>query len=202
MLEVCNVKSEHPVIVLTSIVLYFQAHGIDVDIFKFRKLFFPVNENYAHWILGVVDFAKEKFSVLDPYQAHAKPRPSLIHHLKRYLEDEHLDKKGAPLPYDFWDNWEFVDIDHAIPFQTNGASKCSAFASARIPTRRLTSRCFVNKNADFDCGVFVCLFAHLLSLGQPLDFRQEDITRFGREFVGDCILQLGAAFPSDTTARE
>jgi len=42
---------------------------------------------------------------------------------------------------------------------------------------------------DDDGGVFVCMFAYFLSLGQSLEFTQDDITNHGRNFVGLSLLR-------------
>lgn len=71
--------------------------------------------------------------LLDPYYKTLS-KPALIGHLKDYIRDEHRDKKKAPLPPDFWDGWEFVDVDPTIPSQTNGEQSCSRrLFESRIP---------------------------------------------------------------------
>jgi sentrin-specific protease 1 len=73
-----------------------------------------------------------------------------MHYLKslfQYLQDEHMDKKGTPLPDK--DQWELVGYQPGTPCQKNG----------------------------FDCGVFTCMFADFLSRDWPLVFSQEHITQ-------------------------
>lgn len=42
---------------------------------------------------------------------------------------------------------------------------------------------------NFDCGVFVCFYARCLGLGLPLLFEQQDITLYGRQYIGISILK-------------
>mmetsp|Transcript_41431 Transcript_41431/g.63823 ORF Transcript_41431/g.63823 Transcript_41431/m.63823 type:complete len:95 (-) Transcript_41431:116-400(-) len=65
----------------------------------------------------------------------------------RYLQDEHKDKKGSPLP-DI-DDWQLIPTTSDTPRQRNG----------------------------FDCGVFTCMAADFLSKGCPLVYSQEHITQ-------------------------
>lgn len=42
----------------------------------------------------------------------------------------------------------------------------------------------------YDCGVYTCMFAYLLSQDLPLDISEEDATRF-RKIMALCIVQSG-----------
>ena len=76
------------------------------------------------------------------------PGTSHLEALKLYLEAEHEAKKGAPLPDA--DEWELIEGTKKTPQQENG----------------------------FDCGVFMLMACILLTVGESLDFSQEDITLF------------------------
>lgn len=60
----------------------------------------------------------------------------------RFLKDEHKHRKGSDLPNQ--NEWQLVSTTQDTPMQQNG----------------------------YDCGVFVCMFANLISMNQPLVIRQ------------------------------
>ena len=69
-------------------------------------LFVPVNEGKVHWTLAVVDFRKKEIQMYDSmHNTHSE----YLEHLKRYLMDEHKDKKGYDLPDK--DEWQLVRTD-------------------------------------------------------------------------------------------
>ena len=67
--------------------------------------------------------------------------------LKRYIADEHQDKKKEPLPDA--EEWELVPCERNTPRQRNG----------------------------YDCGVFTCMFADFISKDCPLVFGQNHINQ-------------------------
>jgi sentrin-specific protease 1 len=81
--------------------------------------------------------------------------------LMRYLKDEWAAKKGGEIPDA--DKWRIVGAVDGVPQQQKG----------------------------FDCGVFACMFADLLSLDRPLSFNQHYVTQC-RERIAFSILN-GAA---------
>ena len=85
--------------------------------------------------------------------------------LMQYLKDEHKAKKGCPLPDA--DEWVLVESTPDTPQQRNG----------------------------HDCGVFTCMFCDFLSMGYPLTFSQEHVTRC-RELIALSIMN-GVRSPSD-----
>ena len=70
-----------------------------------------------------------------------------LHALFRYIQDEHKDKKKAPLPDA--DQWQLVPCTHDTPQQENLS----------------------------DCGVFTCMFADFLTKDCPLLFDQGHIDK-------------------------
>jgi len=77
----------------------------------------------------------------------------------RYLQDEFLCKFGTPLQN--LDDWDIINNANRIPLQEN----------------------------NFDCGIFVCLFAlHILN-NTPFNFNQMDINRGTRTWIAKAILQ-------------
>ena len=67
--------------------------------------------------------------------------------LFQYIKDEHMAKKGSPLPDE--DQWELVPTQRDTPRQRNG----------------------------YDCGVFTCMFADFVSKDCPLIFNQDHINQ-------------------------
>ena len=63
----------------------------------------------------------------------------------QYIQDEHQDKKKAPLPDA--EQWNLVPCTDDTPQQQNGV----------------------------DCGVFTCMFADFVTKNCPLEFGQEHI---------------------------
>jgi sentrin-specific protease 1 len=113
------------------------------DIFKLDKIFFPINQGRMHWMCAVIHMKEKQIQMYDSMGG------SGMHYLKslfQYVKDEHMDKKGTPLP-DI-EQWELVGYQSGTPCQRNG----------------------------FDCGVFTCMFADFLSRDWPLVFAQEHIT--------------------------
>ena len=53
-----------------------------------------------------------------------------------------------------------------------------------------TSQDVPRQGNDYDCGVFICMFAYYLSLGQDFAFDQNDIsTKMARAKIGCSILE-------------
>ena len=97
-----------------------------VDIFEYRKLFFPVNEDWSHWVLIEADFVAKSMWVLDPFSEISDPKESLIQYVRKYIDDERRDKKGAAFSPEYWSEWEFKAVDHTLPYQTNGELKAAS----------------------------------------------------------------------------
>ena len=70
-----------------------------------------------------------------------------LENIKRYIEDEHMDKKKTPLSCS--DEWNLVPCQMNTPRQKNG----------------------------YDCGVFTCMFADFLSKDCPLVFGQDHVNQ-------------------------
>jgi sentrin-specific protease 1 len=114
------------------------------DIFKLDKIFFPINQGRMHWMCAMIDMTKKKIYMYDSMGSNG------MHYLKslfQYIQDEHMAKKGVPLPD--VDKWELIGHQPGTPCQRNG----------------------------YDCGVFTCMFADFLSREWPLVFTQEHITQ-------------------------
>jgi Ulp1 family protease len=95
-------------------------------LFDADKLIIPINKGGNHWVCAVVSMLDKTIDVLDSLGN------SGIHYqmtLLRYLQDEHMDQKGGPLPD--LESWRLIPPRETTPQQQN-----------------------LN-----DCGVFVCQFA-------------------------------------------
>lgn len=80
----------------------------------------------------------------------------------KYISDEWKDKQKSD--YSDIDKWSIEDNHNNVPQQTN----------------------------NHDCGVFVCMFAHLLSLNVDLNFDQNHIHQF-RERIAISIIRKDAS---------
>jgi sentrin-specific protease 1 len=85
------------------------------DIFNLDKVFFPINEGRMHWICGVADITHKRIHI---YDSMGSDGTMYLESILRYLQDEHQDKKGTPLP-DI-DQWELLMCESDTPRQRNG----------------------------------------------------------------------------------
>jgi hypothetical protein len=89
------------------------------DMFALDKVFIPVHLG-NHWCLAIINFAARRFEYYDSFGHDNEP---CLNRLRRYVADEHQDKKKEPLAG--LDEW----TDHVpknIPRQTNGYD-CGVF---------------------------------------------------------------------------
>jgi Ulp1 family protease len=99
------------------------------DIFEVDRLFFVVNVERQHWVLAVVDMSNKKIQMYDSgsrrynYKSIGKNGIHCLQNLFRYIQDEHLEKKNAPLPNA--NHWQLIPCQSDTPQQSNGK-----FASA------------------------------------------------------------------------
>jgi sentrin-specific protease 1 len=96
-----------------------------IDIFRQQLALFPINHGNAHWTLVAV-FPQWRLlqyydSLTGPTSRGAATR--VLNNMKRYLSDEHLDKKGTALDVDAWTVERVVD---GAPLQGD-ASACGVF---------------------------------------------------------------------------
>lgn len=110
-----------------------------IDVFALDKLIIPIHLT-NHWCLAVIDFSKKEFQYYDSlgggqtcfsvkfafsphfYQLIQKKKKMFLQELKKYLKDEHKDKKQKELDLTGWK--EYVPKD--IPHQQNGYD-CGVF---------------------------------------------------------------------------
>ena len=124
------------------------------DIFNQDRLFFPVNVDNNHWVLVVV-FVQERIitvfdSLHDKNKLHGEPRKheNLLLLFFHFLCNEHRSRTNG-MPLE--GEWTL----HAQPPRWT-------------PTQN---------NGD-DCGVYICMFADLLSLGCVLDFQPDQAVNY------------------------
>ena len=102
-----------------------------IDVFDFEKLYFPINVSNSHWTLAVVYMQTRRIQYCDSL---LNTTTIYLTALKRWIQDEHADKKGIPL----LNNYEWVVVpcsSETTPKQTNG----------------------------YDCGVFTIMSADLIA---------------------------------------
>jgi len=121
------------------------------DLFSYDKVFFPVNIGNSHWCLAVIHMQEKKIKYFDSLVGTGR---EYLLHLRRYLEDEHQDKKKKTLDVS---GWELVHSDRqVVPQQANGA----------------------------DCGCFATAFAYMLSENLPIKYiSQADMPAFRQRLV-------------------
>src|ERR1700760_934573 len=84
--------------------------------------------------------------------------------LRKYLDDEHLDKKKKPFDFTGWEDW-------------NGKVRVLPFEWwTPISFRLITSpQNTPQQENGYDCGVFTCQFLQALSRGEDFGFSQVDM---------------------------
>lgn len=141
---------------------------MNFDVFKSKLVCIPVHADGTHWYLVVVDVVKKEIKAYDSLRNKKgdiiKSRMPMLEHVFHFLQDE-------------------FDNDRVV---TNGHQRPERAGWTLIDSQVDTPTQF----NEFDCGLIVCISAFLLSLGYPVDFNSEDITRFGRLFVGLSILNF------------
>ncbi|KAH8049907.1 hypothetical protein JL722_11691 [Aureococcus anophagefferens] len=102
------------------------------DLFSRKRVFAPVNVGNMHWCLIMVDFELQQVRYFDSMGGGGD---AYLRAMIQYLKDEHLAKKGAPLPGD----WQPVRTTDDTPRQLNGydcgvfATFCAHYASLGAP---------------------------------------------------------------------
>ncbi|KAH8049610.1 hypothetical protein JL721_11646 [Aureococcus anophagefferens] len=91
------------------------------DLFSRKRVFAPVNVGNMHWCLIMVDFELQQVRYFDSMGGGGD---AYLRAMIQYLKDEHLAKKGAPLPGD----WQPVRTTDDTPRQLNGYD-CGVFAT-------------------------------------------------------------------------
>jgi sentrin-specific protease 1 len=66
-----------------------------IDVFNIDKVFLPCNLNDSHWVVAVLDNNKKRIEILDSLGGE---NVSLKQNLLRWLQEEHMARKGNALP--------------------------------------------------------------------------------------------------------
>jgi len=121
------------------------------DLFAKRFVFIPVNVGNMHWTLIMIDLPNK---IVRYFDSMAGSGDRYLNATFRYLQDEHKDKKKAPL-LDL-DDWTLVPTTDNTPQQHNG----------------------------YDCGVFATFCAHWMAVdGTEPDFDQADVAHLRRRMM-------------------
>ena len=116
-----------------------------VDIFSLRLMLIPMNVGGSHWTCAAINFPDKTITYYDSMGASGR---LILEILKRYLMDEHENKKKSALPN--IEAWRLISPKRSVPQQQN----CS------------------------DCGVFMCQFLNYLSVDDAFDFSQKHMQNF------------------------
>ncbi|KAL7420314.1 hypothetical protein Q5752_005283 [Cryptotrichosporon argae] len=93
-----------------------------VDIFEADRIVIPINVSNMHWTACVIDMARKRIAYYDSMADNGGRRYQLFEHMRKYLQEEHLDKKKTKFSLDGW-----VDhFDPSTPQQSNGYD-CGVF---------------------------------------------------------------------------
>jgi hypothetical protein len=93
-----------------------------VDLFAYKRVLVPINRQNTHWALALIDVERRTVAYLDSLRGSGF---DVITALCRYMDDEHRDKKGGPLPRAF----AGAAVPYLLPRQLNGVD-CGAFLCA------------------------------------------------------------------------
>ncbi|GAA5942494.1 hypothetical protein JCM1841_000512 [Sporobolomyces salmonicolor] len=92
------------------------------DVFAKDIIIFPVNLNNSHWSCAAINLEKKRFEYYDSFGGELK---LVYKRLRKWLTEEHAEKKKAPLDLSDWtDHW-----DTSTPQQGN-SSDCGVFTCA------------------------------------------------------------------------
>mmetsp|Transcript_19980 Transcript_19980/g.47574 ORF Transcript_19980/g.47574 Transcript_19980/m.47574 type:complete len:136 (+) Transcript_19980:75-482(+) len=119
----------------------------------------PINDNNVHWFAACIDFRNKRTEVYDSMTGSHR---DVHQHLRKWLQDEHQERKKAPLDLAAWSTLSSGDPGVASPRQHNGC----------------------------DCGMFSLLFCACASIDREFDFKQEDIPLL-RSWIVQTIYKLG-----------
>jgi len=90
------------------------------DLFTQRRVFIPHNIHNTHWALCVVEIPEKRIIYIDSMAGRGT---ECMKNVLRYLEDESMDKKKAPLDTS---GWKLVSMGRNVPQQNNGYD-CGVF---------------------------------------------------------------------------
>ena len=89
--------------------------------------------------------------------------------LRKYLNDEHLNKKKKPFDFTGWE--DRMDVVRVVPFER--------LTPISWPRPQNTPQ----QENGYDCGVFTCQFLQALSRGEDFGFFQVDMPYLRRRMI-------------------
>ena len=117
------------------------------DVFSKDLIIVPIHCHGNHWTLAVINMKQKRFEYYDSLRG---PPGMVLTNLRRWLEDESLDKKK-------------------VPFDTSGWTEV-VWKQGQTPQQR---NCY-------DCGIFMSRTADWLARDAVLSFTQEDMEHLRR----------------------
>jgi len=154
------------------------------NVFALDKLIIPVNINKVHWTLCVAHVQERRIQY---YDSQGDTGEQFCNGLQRFLAHEAKKWTGKVIKSPvfiklvgcFWFSFGSVvcdvpQVDRALLDVANW----TVVGTASETPRQLNS---------LDCGVFSCYFANFLSVGEPLNFTQDDIPLFRRRMTIDTL---------------
>ena len=133
------------------------------NIFELECIFFPTNVGSNHWTLTVAFMEEKRIQYYDSFKGVGKGEKYLKGVLD-YFKDEHQRQFKSDMDAS---EWRLVPCTEDTPQQTK-----------------------YNEENDYDCGVFLCLFADFIVMDcAPIfDFDEECINKY-REWIALAIRQ-------------
>jgi len=89
------------------------------DLFSKDVILIPVNHNNSHWTAAAINFRRKR---IESYDSMGMGRSAVHKALRKYLDDEHRNKKKKPFDFTGWVDW----VDETTPQQENGYD-CGVF---------------------------------------------------------------------------
>ncbi|GAA5974112.1 hypothetical protein JCM11641_003443 [Rhodosporidiobolus odoratus] len=113
------------------------------DTFEKDIIIIPINQGGAHWVCAAVNIAKKR---IEFYDSMGQPRPKVYQNLRSWLEQEHMNRKKAPIDLSDWENY----WDEDRPEQGNGYD-CGIFTCSFMESlsREVTGFDFTQDNMDY-----------------------------------------------------
>ncbi|KAF7320248.1 Cysteine proteinase [Mycena kentingensis (nom. inval.)] len=90
-----------------------------MDLFSKDAVLIPVNHANIHWTAAAINFRKKR---IESYDSMRDDRPEVFKLLRKYLDQEHQNKKKSPFDFTGWQNYTSSET----PSQENGFD-CGVF---------------------------------------------------------------------------
>ncbi|PPQ98266.1 hypothetical protein CVT26_013534 [Gymnopilus dilepis] len=90
-----------------------------IDIFSKDVILIPVNHGNSHWTAAAINFRQKR---IESYDSMNMAKERVFKALRRYVNDEHMNKKKKPFDFTGWTDW----APETTPQQENGYD-CGVF---------------------------------------------------------------------------